>query len=550
MYGIEATGQTSSAKVSYHIRLSTPVLFPISLSSVYTGVILSNRNAEQSHIPVTRAFIPAKPAPQLSNSDGSITLKYPKNGLFGFPVAPLVFVGITIIVSAVSQFCACSAKMTNTFWHRSGFSKAFVMLLLVAQTALFVPGVRLVASERVVLSQVPQAVATRSTLFCPTSTSAQSGGKITVQFPMGRYGDGPMARCGMKYGPQTSGSDLGRSGNGEKAQKAVNLPVDGAIPANIMDGGLTQFSMLIPFTKQYYGGSFCTIGATCNSKNHIELHFSNGKHAPRTKNHGSETLWMILCIGSIFSETCLKFVNFACVGSNLSLSPSLRFISDRFNDMFCISTLVYTINIGLPCAQHLDDSDRPATAWTVPTPLVAVMHNGIIFQAPVACVPPHVFIGLSGMCIMGSISAVILIISPSDCIAGKTNAPLAMTFFPVTSAILSGGTIITMYPTNFFASSVAHVVSAGATSVPALNGARKTPRSTAVVLTTSGATINASVAAFIIQKPASRSNLVFLTGIGLSLLAAGFCAQFISLPRATLRLSAVVYLTVRAPLSA
>ena len=270
MYGIEATGQTSSAKVSYHIRLATPVLFPVSLSSVYTDVILSNRNAEESHVTITRAFIPAKPAPQLRNSDGSITLKYPEIDLFGFSVAPLLFVGITIIVSA-SQFCAYSTKMTNTFWHRSG---------------------------------------------------------------------------------------------------------------------------------------------------------------------------------------------------------------------------------------------------------------------------------------LGSTSTVIFTISPSECIAGKTDATLGMTFFAVTSAILSGGTIITMYPTNFFAVSVAHVVSAGATSVPGLNIARGAAISTAVVLTTSGATINASAAAFIIRKPASRSNVVFLTGISLSLLVAGFCAQFISLPRVALRLSAMVYLTVRAPFSA
>jgi len=451
VYGIEATGQTSSAKVSYHIRLATPVLFPISLSSVYTDVILSNRNAEQSHIPVTRAFIPAKPAPQLRNSDGSITLKYPENDLFGFSVAPLLFVGITMIVSA-SQFCAYSAKMTNTFWHRSGFLKAFVMLLLVAQTALFVPEVRDVASERAVLPQVPQAVATQATLFCPTSTSAASGCKLTLQFPMGRNGDGFMACCEM--------------------------------------------------------------------------------------------------MRSSFSEMFLKFVNFACVGSNFGFPPSFRLIPDRFDNIFCINALVHTINSGFLCAQHLDHSDRPETAWTLPMMFVAVFHNGIIFQEPVACVPPYVFISPSVMCIMGSTSTVILTISPSDCMAGKTDAPLAMTFFPVTSAILSGGTSITMHPTNFFASSVAHVVSAGASSVPGLNIARGAASSTAVVLATSGATINASAAVFIIKKPASRSNVAFLTGISLSLLAAGFCAHFISLPRLALHLSAMVYLTVCAPFSA
>jgi len=155
-----------------------------------TAAIKQTSSANFSHpIPVTQAFIPAKPAPPLRSSGGFFTLKYPGNDLFGFSVAVLVFVDITIIVSAVSQCFACSTKMTNTFWHRSVFSKALVMLLLVAQTAFFVPGVRVAASERVVLSIVLQAAAIQTTLCCPTSTPGPSGGKITLQFPMGRYGD-------------------------------------------------------------------------------------------------------------------------------------------------------------------------------------------------------------------------------------------------------------------------------------------------------------------------------------------------------------------------
>jgi len=185
-----------------------------------------------------------------------------------------------------------------------------------------------------------------------------------------------------------------------------------------------------------------------------------------------------------------------------------------------------------------------------PSSLLTLMHIGIAVQEPVACALPYFFIGYgpSGMCLVGSTSTVIVTISPFDRIAGKTNATLVMTFFPVTSAILSGGTITMMHPTNFFASSVATVVSAGAISVPGLNIACGAPSSKAVVLTASRAIISASAAAFTIQKPAvSVSNLVFLTGICLSLLVTVIFAQFISLSLVTVQLSTMVYLTVRAP---
>jgi len=528
-------------------QLATSVLFQIYLSPVYIGVILSNRNAEQSSIPVTEAFIPAKPAsPLLRSSGGSITLKYPENGLIGFPVAPLMFAVMEIIVRAISKFLALKAKMTNTFLYRPGFSKAFVMLLLVAQTALFVPGVRGVASARVVLSQVSQPAAT---LICPTSTSAPSGGKNTLQFPMGRYGNGPMARRGMMFGAHTSGSNLRRTEIGEKAQEAVIFPVDCAITSNIIDDDrFTQFAMLSPFTSKYYGTRFYMMGATCNCKNHNELNFSIGKHALRIKNEVSTTLWMATYISRRFSEICLKFVNFAWFGydhasSNLSFSPSLRFIPDRFNDVFCINTLVHAINSGPLLAQHLDDSNRLETAWTVPIPLVAVKHNGIIFQAPVACVPPYVFIGTSEMSIMASTSTVIFTISPSDRIAAKANDTLAMKFFPVTSAILPA-TITLMY--SSIAASIAPVVSKGASNIPGLNIACGAPSSKAVVLTTSGAAIHAVTAAFTMQKPASSgSNLDFLTVIGLGLLVTALCALFISLPLVAVQLNATANLTVR-----
>ncbi len=145
-------GTFASAKVSQQIHLRTPVLFQISLSSVYADSTLFNQNAEQSTVSVTQTLTPAKLSPPLRSSDGScIMLKYPENCLFRLYILPLVFVGITMTASDISQFCAFNAKMTNTFWHRNGFSKAFALLLLIVQTALFVPGVRGVASERVSL---------------------------------------------------------------------------------------------------------------------------------------------------------------------------------------------------------------------------------------------------------------------------------------------------------------------------------------------------------------------------------------------------------------
>jgi hypothetical protein len=719
-----AIRQTSSAKVSHRIHLATPVLFQISLSSVCTDSTFPNQNVEQSPIPVTQAFISAKPAPPLRNSGGSIALKYPENDFFGVSVAPLVFVGIKIIVSAVSQFCTYGAKTANMFWHRSVFSKAFVMLLLVAQTALFVPEVRVVASERVIMSQVPQAAAIQATLLRSTPTFAPSGGKITLQFPMGRHGNVTMARCGMMDGPHLSGSILRRTGNGEKAQEAVNFPDDDAIAPNVIDdAGFTQFAMLNPSANKYYGATHYTMCATCNSKNHIQLNFSDGKYALWIKNESSETLWMVSYIGSSFSETCWKFVNFAFIGyhhvaSTLGFPSVLRFIPDYFNGVSRINTLVHAINSGPLCAQHLDDSDRLETAWTVPNPfkfdptfkrvgeelfkihttciaplicisiivsaccayaqkrccpalergrdsskysktpkasklkwismhlirhafdlimrptllmliallpnvivsqtppitavlsvtpqvlleshssititgspfaagavcsalfldgsvanncsavslveivvtlnvnapaarpfmLLPVINKGIIFEASVAFFSHYVFIGPLGMCIMGSTSTVVFSISSYDCIVGKANATLMMILLLVTSAILSGGSITLVQPTNFFASSVAPVVSAGASSIPDLNIACGVLNSTAVVLTTSGVDINAFVAAFRIQIPAaSGSNLVFLTGIGLGLLVAGFCAQVISLPLVIARLGATVNFTVRAP---
>jgi len=178
------------------------------------------------------------------------------------------------------------------------------------------------------------------------------------------------------------------------------------------------------------------------------------------------------------------------------------------------------------------------------------MHSGITFQALFTCAPPYFFIGSSGICMMGSIWAIILTISHSDHMAGQSNAILTMTLLPVSSAILSGRTITLMHPSNFLASSVAPVVSTGASSALGLSIECETLSSSDIVLTTSGAIINDSAAAFMIQKPTSGSNLVFLTGVGLSLLAAGFCAMFVSLPRVNVHLSALVNLTVRAPLSA
>ena len=196
--------------------------------------------------------------------------------------------------------------------------------------------------------------------------------------------------------------------------------------------------------------------------------------------------------------------------------------------------IVVTLNINAPAAR--------------PSLLLPVTHNVITFQTPVACAPPYFFIDTSGMCIMGSTWTVIFTISPYDCIAGQVNANLAMPLIPVTSAIFSGGFITLTYPSNFFASSVATVFSAGVTSAPGMNIARGAPSSMAVVLTTSGAIINASAEAFTIPKSASSvSNLIFLTGIGLGLLVAGFCAQFISLALVTVQFSAMEYLTVRAP---
>jgi len=203
---------------------------------------------------------------------------------------------------------------------------------------------------------------------------------------------------------------------------------------------------------------------------------------------------------------------------------------------FHLVEIVVTLNI-----------DAPAV-W--PSLLLPVMHNGITFQAPFACAPPYFFIGPSGMCIMGSTSAVIFAISPSDRIAGNADATLTMIFLPVISVIFSGCTI-TLVPASNFASSIAPVVSASASSVPGMFTlciACGAASSTAVVLTTSGATINASAAAFTIQKPAaSGSTFVFLTGIVLSLLVAGMFAQFISLPLVAVQLNDMVYLTVRAP---
>jgi hypothetical protein len=228
---------------------------------------------------------------------------------------------------------------------------------------------------------------------------------------------------------------------------------------------------------------------------------------------------------------------------NLGFPPRLLFIPDCFKEVSCIINLVHTINIGSSCAQHLDDSDRLETVRIDPIPL-DMMRNGIIFQGPVACVPPHVFVSPSGTCAMGSTaSTVLLTISPSDLIAGTAHATLTMTFFLVTSAIISGGTTT---PSNFFASCVVPVVSVGASSVSSLNIACEAPSRTAVVLATSGATISASATAFTIQKPASSgSNFLFLTGISLSLLVTGFYAQFISLPLVTVQLSAMANLTVR-----
>ncbi|TEB19440.1 hypothetical protein C9890_0211, partial [Perkinsus sp. BL_2016] len=89
------------------------------------------------------------------------------------------------------------------------------------------------------------------------------------------------------------------------------------------------------------------------------------------------------------------------------------------------------------------------------------------------------------------VSSFAFTIASSHRVVGKSSVPISLAFTP-TTAIPSGGTITLTYPPNFFASPVTSTVAAGASSVLGLSAVCSVTSATAMVITVSGASINAS----------------------------------------------------------
>jgi hypothetical protein len=364
-------------------------------------------------------------------------------------------VGIYIIMIFVCWIRASSVKIANNFHHRVAFTEAFVMLLLAAQIAFFVPCVHGVDSGRIItLSKISQVAASQATISFATSTSIPSGGSITLQFPFGRYGNGTMAYLGTMYGAAIS-----PSGNGEKALDAVNLLLDGVTIISIIRDTGTSYTKLViqnPYTTKNYQGEIDAFNP--NNWNTYSGGLADAATAGyRIKNQPFPIVDYLPFIGS---------TGICGVGSVSATTSS--FIRNG-TIIITTSTLIQSGPITVTCSG--------LTIFTM-----ASTFGGLRISTST---DPVV-----------SIAALLeskFVIESSNRIAFKSNVPVTLTF-TVTTAIPPGDSITLMYPPNFFASSITPFVAAGASNVPSLNITCGSMNGTAVVLTTSGTTINATVA--------------------------------------------------------
>lgn len=96
-------------------------------------------------------------------------------------------------------------------------------------------------------------------------------------------------------------------------------------------------------------------------------------------------------------------------------------------------------------------------SWT--SMLVAVMHNGTTFRAPVTCIDPFFYIDHSGLCMPSSVS---FNISPGDRVSAKTNATLILKLVAAGSILYNTSVTLT-YPSHFFVPNVNPDATAGTT---------------------------------------------------------------------------------------
>jgi hypothetical protein len=154
------------------------------------------------------------------------------------------------VFASVLTLCAPSMSLNNFFRHRNRLSQASVLLLALAQFALFIPESHCsdaaTRTGKIVLSRVTQSAAAQATISFETSVSIPSGVAITLQFPFGRFGNGTMPLLGMIHGPSAN----------EKAVEAVNLLSDGVtVVYMVQDSGLTKIVSLDPFTNKNFSGT-------------------------------------------------------------------------------------------------------------------------------------------------------------------------------------------------------------------------------------------------------------------------------------------------------